>query len=78
MELSRKEFNFHDAKKERPKHMQRCLCYDKYMPGFYGYVYDDISKYWCTQTTEDHDPDGENHVTDYADYQVTHWAELED
>lgn len=57
----------------RPKHMQRCLCYDKYMGGVYCYIYDDISKYWCTQTTEEHDADGDNHICDYADYRVTVW-----
>lgn len=65
--------NAHDFK---PKHLQRCICYDKYMNGVYCYVYDDISKYWCTQTTEEHDPDGDNHICDYADYRVTVWMPL--
>ena len=65
--------NAHDF---RPEHMKRCLCYDKYMGGVYCYVYDDISKYWCTQTTEEHDPDGDNHICDYADYRVTVWMSL--
>lgn len=65
--------NAHDF---RPKHLQRCICYDKYMKGVYCYVYDDISKYWCTQTTEEHDPDGDNHICDYADYRVTVWMPL--
>lgn len=60
----------------RPEHMKRCLCYDKYMGGVYCYVYDDISKYWCTQTTEEHDPDGDNHICDYGDYRVTAWMSL--
>ena len=67
--------NAHDF---RPKHLQRCICYDKYMKGVYCYVYDDISKYWCTQTTEEHDPDGDNHICDYADYRVTVWMSLPD
>lgn len=67
--------NAHDF---RPKHLQRCICYDKYMKGVYCYVYDDISKYWCTQTTEEHDPDGDNHICDYADYRVTMWMPLPD
>lgn len=60
----------------RPKHLQRCLCYDKYMGGVYCYVYDDIDKYWCTQTTKEHDPDGYNHISDYTDYRVTVWMKL--
>ena len=67
--------NAHDF---RPKHLQRCICYDKYMGGVYCYVYDDISKYWCTQTTEEHDPDGDNHISDYSDYRVTAWMPLPD
>lgn len=67
---------FHDAKAERPQHLQRCLCWDKFQKGYRCYVYDDISKYWCTQSTTEHDPDGDNHIVDYADYQVTEWAEL--
>lgn len=67
--------NAHDF---RPKHLQRCICYDKYMVGVYCYVYDDISKYWCTQTTEEHDPDGDNHISDYADYRITLWMPLPD
>ena len=65
--------NAHDF---RPKHLQRCICYDKYMKGVYCYVYDNISKYWCTQTTDEHDPDGDNHICDYADYRVTIWMPL--
>ena len=65
--------NAHDF---RPKHLKRCLCYDKYMGGVYCYVYDDIDKYWCTQATEEHDPDGDNHISDYSDYRVTMWMEL--
>lgn len=67
--------NAHDI---RPKHLQRCICYDKYMNGAYCYVYDGISKYWCTQMTEDHDPNGDNHVCDYADYRVTMWMPVPD
>lgn len=67
--------NAHDF---RPKHLQRCICYDKYMGGVYCYVYDDISKYWCTQTTEEHDSDGDNHISDYADYRITLWMPLPD
>jgi hypothetical protein len=67
--------NAHDF---RPKHLQRCICYDKYMKGIYCYVYDDISKYCCTQTTEEHDPDGDNHISDYADYRVPVWMPLPD
>lgn len=67
--------NAHDF---RPKHLQRCICYDKYMGGVYCYVYDDISKYWCTQTTEEHDSDGDNHICDYADYRITLWMPLPD
>ena len=69
---------WNSAQDFRPKHLQRCLCYDKYMKGVYCYVYDDISKYWCTQTTEEHDPDGDNHICDYADYRVTVWMSLPD
>ena len=60
----------------RPKHLQRCLCFDTYMASWMCYVYDDISKYWCTQTTTEHDPDGDNHVSDYADNRITEWREL--
>lgn len=67
---------WNDARYFRPKHLQRYQCYDKYMGGVYCYVYDDISKYWCTQTTEEHDPDGDNHISDYSDYRVTAWREL--
>ena len=67
-----------NARDFRPQHLQRCICYDKYMKGVYCYVYDDISKYWCTQTTEEHDPDGDNHICDYADYRVTMWMPLPD
>ncbi|MBO4924459.1 MAG: hypothetical protein J5382_10115 [Bacteroidales bacterium] len=70
------EFKFNDAKSARPGHLERCLCYDKYLKGYRCYVYDDISKYWCTQATTEHDPDGENHIVDYADFQVTEWASL--
>ena len=69
---------WNSAQDFRPKHLQRCLCYDKYMKGVYCYVYDDISKYWCTQTTEEHDTDGDNHICDYADYRVTVWMQLPD
>ena len=67
--------NAHDV---RPKHLQRCICYDKYMGNVYCYVYDEYSKYWCTQMTEEHDPNGDNHVCDYADYRVTMWMPLPD
>lgn len=73
-----KKIKWNDAKVKRPQHLQRCLVYDKFMVGIYCYVYDDISKYWCTQKTEEHDPDGDNHISDYADYQVTEWASLEE
>ena len=68
---------FNDAKKVRPNHLERCLCYDKFLKGYRCYVYDDISKYWCTQATTEHDTDGDNHIVDYADYQVTEWASLQ-
>lgn len=71
------ELIFNDAKIRQPKHLERCLCYDKFLKGYRCYVYDDISKYWCTQATTEHDPDGENHIVDYADYQVTEWASLQ-
>ena len=67
---------FNDARETRPNHLQRCLCYNRYMGGYFCYVYDDISKYWCTQTTVEHDPDGENHISDYADFDITMWAPL--
>lgn len=67
---------FNRAREKRPKHLQRCLCWDKFELGYRCYVYDDISKYWCTQSTYEYDPDGDNHIVDYADYQVTFWAEL--
>ena len=70
------EIRWNDARKDRPKHLQRCLCFDSYMGGMYCYVYDDISKYWCTQTTEEHDANGGNHICDYADSRVVAWAEL--
>jgi len=70
------EIRWNDARKDRPKHLQRCLCYDSYMGGMYCYVYDGISKYWCTQTTEEHDANGGNHICDYADSRVVAWAEL--
>ena len=70
------EIKWIDTKVKRPEHMQRCFCYDSYMSGFYVYVYDDISKYWCSQTTEEHDPDGENHVCDYADNRVIAWSPI--
>lgn len=70
------EFKFNDAKSARPGHLERCLCYDKFLKGYRCYVYDDISKYWCTQATTEHDPDGENHIVDYSDFQVTEWASL--
>lgn len=60
----------------RPKHLQRCICYDKYMKGVYCYVYDDISKYWCNQMTEEHDSNGDNHVCDYTDYRITRWMPI--
>ena len=65
---------FNDAKKVRPKHMERCFC--KYGDSYRCLVYDDISTYWCTQSTYEHDESGDNHVTDYADYKVTKWAKL--
>ena len=65
---------FNDARAKRPKHLQRCLCYNKYWHSVMCYVYDDISKYWCTQATDEHDPDGGNHVSDYADFTITHWV----
>lgn len=65
--------NWWDAHNIRPNHLQICYCYDKFEGGGRVYVYDDISKYWCTQSTTDHDPNGDNHVCDYADYRVTHW-----
>lgn len=68
---------FIDARVKRPKHLEHCLCYDTFEKGYRCYVYDDISKYWCTQTTLEHDPDGDNHVVDYADNQVTKWTSLE-
>ena len=71
------ELGFNDARVKRPKHLERCLCYDTFEKGYRCYVYDDISKYWCTQTTLEHDQDGDNHVVDYADNQVTKWTSLE-
>lgn len=68
---------FNDAREKKPNHLQRCLCYNRYMGGYFCYVYDDISKYWCTQTTVEHDPDGENHISDYADFDITMWASLD-
>lgn len=68
---------FNEAKTVRPNHLERCLCYDKFLKGYRCYVYDGISKYWCTQATTEHDPDGDNHIVDYADYQVTEWASLQ-
>lgn len=65
-----------DAKRERPNHLQRCMCYDKYLKEVRCYVYDNQSKYWCSATTEVHDPDGDNHVSDYADYRITHWMQM--
>lgn len=62
-----------DAKSERPNHLQRCICYDSHLKEVRCYVYDNQSKYWCSATTEVHDPDGDNHVSDYADYRITHW-----
>lgn len=70
------ELKFNEAKTVRPNHLERCLCYDKFLKGYRCYVYDDISKYWCTQATTEHDPDGENHIVDYSDFQVTEWASL--
>ena len=70
------ELKFNEAKTVRPNHLERCLCYDKFLKGYRCYVYDDISKYWCTQATTEHDPNGDNHIVDYADYQVTKWASL--
>lgn len=67
---------FNNAKQIRPKHLERCLCWDKFEKGFRCYVYDDISKYWCTQSTTEHDENGDNHIVDYADYQVTMWTSL--
>ena len=71
------ELKFNEAIAVRPNHLERCLCYDKFLKGYRCYVYDDISKYWCTQATTEHDPNGENHIVDYADYQVTEWASLQ-
>lgn len=71
------ELKFNEAKTVRPNHLERCLCYDKFLKGYRCYVYDDISKYWCTQATTEHDPNGDNHIVDYADYQVTKWASLQ-
>ena len=51
---------FNDAKQMRPNHLERCLCWDKFEKGYRCYVYDDISKYWCTQSTTEHDPDAKN------------------
>lgn len=71
------ELKINEAKTVRPNHLERCLCYDKFLKGYRCYVYDDISKYWCTQATTEHDPNGDNHIVDYADYQVTKWASLQ-
>lgn len=71
------EIKFNEAKTVRPNHLERCLCYDKFLQSYCCYVYDDISKYWCTQGTTEHDPNGDNHIVDYADYQVTKWASLQ-
>lgn len=68
--------NFEDATKIRPQHLERCLCFDKFENGYRCYVYDALSKYWCTQTTTEHDPNGDNHVADYADFSVTEWSSL--
>lgn len=70
------ELIFFDAKTLRPEHLQRCLCWDSFEKGYRCYVYDDISKYWCTQETTEHDPNGDNHVSDYADNRITHWSHL--
>lgn len=64
------------AKQTKPAHLQRCMCWDTLEGGWRCYVYDDISKYWCTQATSEHDPNGYNHVSDYADYRITHWMEM--
>ena len=71
------KLTFNDAKTKRPSHLERCLCWDKFENGYRCYVYDGISKYWCTQATTEHDENGDNHIVDYADYQITRWASLE-
>ena len=74
--MDRLELTFNNAREKRPEHLERCLCWDTFERGYRCYVYDDISKYWCTQTTTEHDDNGDNHVVDYADNQVTKWASL--
>ena len=70
------ELVFLNPKLQRPEHLERCLCWDSFEKGYRCYVYDDISKYWCTQATTEHDPNGDNHVSDYADNRITHWSHL--
>lgn len=70
------ELVFLNPKLYRPEHLERCLCWDSFEKGYRCYVYDDISKYWCTQATTEHDPNGVNHVSDYADGRITHWSHL--
>lgn len=67
---------WHDVRDKRPNHLQRCICFDKYFNESRCYVYDDKSKYWCSATTEEHDPNGDNHVSDYADRRITHWMSM--
>lgn len=59
------------AKDARPKHLQKCICWDKFMKEWRIYMYDNIDKYWCTCGYLEHDEDGDNHVSDYADYRIT-------
>lgn len=72
--------NWINARVQRPEHMQRCLCWSttEYEPKHRIYVYDDISKYWCTQGTTEHDPNGDNHISDYACYHISHWMPVTD
>ena len=70
------ELQLNDATQQHPEHLERCLCWDTFENGYRCYVYDDISKYWCTQATTEHDPNGDNHVSDYADNRITHWSHL--
>lgn len=72
--------NWISVHKLRPQHLQRCLCWDTRAcsPKHRIYVYDDISKDWCTQETFDHDPDGFNHVSDYGDWRISHWMPVID
>ena len=71
-----KYLTFYKAPFAHPEHMDRCLCWDDTLKGWRCYVYDHISRCWCTQETTEHDPYGKKYIVGFMELRITWWASI--